>query len=732
MATPVANSVGLTGNPLIDGLVQGSSWTFSNAQHQLTYSLNLNFDFDAQGQPYAGQGGTWAANPALAGAVTRALAAWANVANISFNQVTSGTYLFQSTADLALALTGSDLQQSVSAVALGFFPDPAYATALLDDFGYSRTTYPRPEGDVLLDNFYGGFNNLSDGGTGYWTILHELGHALGLKHPFDDGGNGRPTFLQSSNSQYDIVRYTVMSYNITSGYAATPMPLDIQAIQQIYGANLAYHTGNDVYLPVADGAVRTIWDAGGTDTIDLSNMVRGANVDLRPGAFTELGDSSWLAIAYNCAIENAIGSAYDDWLLGNAGSNVLTGMAGDNVYFGFQGDDTYIVSSANDLVKEISNEGTDTVLSSVTYSFLMGALQSIEYIQLTGSDNINAVGNQATIRIDGNSGNNQIDDGFNAMTLLAGGIGNDTYIVRNSTDAVVENSGEGTDTVVLWAVPLYVLPANVENLSLHVTYTFAAVNLSGNVLNNTILGGGLDDTLAGGDGNDSLSGGSGFDSMLGGVGNDTLRGGDQGDYMSGGVGNDYLSGGKGLDTMTGGDGDDQLVGLLGSDTITGDAGFDFLDGGDGDDNLNGGTNGDTLLGGAGNDILGGGNGLDSLDGGEGNDTLTGGLGTDTLTGGAGADHFTFKHQLNATSNVDTITDFATGVDVIELLASIFGVFNGVLGQTMGVSANLLYDAGTGVLAYDADGAGLGTPVNFAILGASIHPATLGNDFLIVA
>jgi Ca2+-binding RTX toxin-like protein len=107
----------------------------------------------------------------------------------------------------------------------------------------------------------------------------------------------------------------------------------------------------------------------------------------------------------------------------------------------------------------------------------------------------------------------------------------------------------------------------------------------------------------------------------------------------------------------------------------------------GDDNLNGGINADTLIGGAGHDFLSGGKGTDSLDGGDGNDSLSGGLGTDLLIGGTGADRFTFRTALDGTINIDTIADFASGVDLIELSASIFGVFAGQVGSTVGTSVN---------------------------------------------
>ena len=140
------------------------------------------------------------------------------------------------------------------------------------------------------------------------------------------------------------------------------------------------------------------------------------------------------------------------------------------------------------------------------------------------------------------------------------------------------------------------------------------------------------------------------------------------------------------------------------------------------------TTDDDIRGNAGNDFIATGSGNDNLDGGAGDDILTGGLGTDTLIGGEGADHFVFDTTLD---NVDTITDFQSGTDIIELSPIVFSAFSGREGNRVGLGENLTYNPSNGVLAYDADGIGPDVAIPFAILGTSTHPEALSNDFLIV-
>jgi len=423
---------------------------------------------------------------------------------------------------------------------LGVFPDPAFADELLLEAGYSRSggrfPYPLPEGDITFDSENTVFSNLSSGSEGFYVMLHEIGHALGLKHTDDDGGNGRPTFAQLGIADHDWALYTIMPSEGLAYFPATPMSLDILAIQKIYGANLSYRTGDDVYVLQNDGIFRTIWDAGGTDTIDASGVSTGIFnsilVDLHPGSqiFINPAVSTVVSIAYGVTIENAIGGIGNDVLYGNDAANVLDGGGGGDQMAGGDGNDTYIVDQAGDVVTEQANQGTDTVRSSVTY--LLGSY--VENLILTGIGGINGTGNGLANRLTGNTQNNS----------LSGLDGNDKI-----------NGGGGADT------------------------------LSGGNGNDNLNGGGGADRLYGDAGHDSLSGATSADTLLGGAGSDTLNGGRGADSLSGGGGNDTLNGGTGNDTLNGGTGADSLNGGGGNDLLLWDAADTKVNGGLGTDTL---------------------------------------------------------------------------------------------------------------------------------------------------
>jgi len=127
-----------------------------------------------------------------------------------------------------------------------------------------------------------------------------------------------------------------------------------------------------------------------------------------------------------------------------------------------------------------------------------------------------------------------------------------------------------------------------------------------------------------------------------------------------------------------------------------------------------------------------------LIGGDGNDFIDGGFGKDLLTGGTGNDVFSFSTHLNQTFNMDTITDFTAGEDVIQLDRSIFtGIgIDGVLSESLfciGIAATqaddrIVYDQTIGALYYDADGSGVGAQIQLATLNSL--PSITNVDFMV--
>lgn len=208
-------------------------------------------------------------------------------------------------------------------------------------------------------------------------VLHETLHALGLKHPFSSGAV-LPT-------DQDIIPNTVMSYSPVAGgssgylskYPGEPMPLDIAALQYLYGAS-SLNAGDTVY-DLASSAFQSgfhaLWDAGGTNTFDASGVGRAVTLDLSAGARSDVGVkvsasasvggnvvkstyTSTLTIAAGTVIQDAVGTAYDDAIIGNGAGNWLRGGAGHDRLEGRGGNDVMAGGTGNDVLD--GGEGLDT------------------------------------------------------------------------------------------------------------------------------------------------------------------------------------------------------------------------------------------------------------------------------------------------------------------------------------------------------------------------------------
>jgi Ca2+-binding RTX toxin-like protein len=246
--------------------------------------------------------------------------------------------------------------------------------------------------------------------------------------------------------------------------------------------------GNDIYV-VSTGDTVVEQATQGLDTVQSDvTWTLGANIEA-------------LTLTGTAAI-NGTGNALDNVLTGNSAANVLTGGSGNDVY----------IIGVGDTVIEKSNAGIDTVLSDVTT--MLSA--NVEILVLTGTNAINGTGNNLANGITGNVAANMLNGGT-GTDILAGLDGNDTYVVDNTGDLVIELANNGVDTV--QSSVTYTLAVNVENLILTGT---TVINGTGNLLDNLILGNSATNVLTGVNGNDTLRGGKGNDTVNGGSGNDTF------------------------------------------------------------------------------------------------------------------------------------------------------------------------------------------------------------------
>lgn len=378
MSNFVGSTTGVPHTGLVyeDGILWGSRWRIENDNRRLTYS----FVNDR----------TWDDNfyPAEETAFHNAMQSWANVANFQLE--------FSGYNDHNAEITFHSVPGNVISGAAGMAMPPGY-----------NDIPPFVEGDVMINwEIYQANPNaeLIVGSKDYSTYVHEIGHALGLAHPHDNGGTSS-IYPGVDNNQdtgdYGLNQFvwTVMSYvNINSpyspgyntnwGFNRGPMAFDIAAIQYLYGANTAYNTGDNTYfLPTANGPGtywNCIWDAGGVDTISGQqannsvvinlNNASLANNDPNAGGFISQvnGIQGGFTIANShggmCVVENATGGNFNDSLIGNSCNNNLSGDCGDDILDGRYGNDVLYGGFGGDQL--YGGEGNDTLIgfdSQVSY-----------------------------------------------------------------------------------------------------------------------------------------------------------------------------------------------------------------------------------------------------------------------------------------------------------------------------------------------------------------------------
>ncbi|MBU1211300.1 MAG: matrixin family metalloprotease [Alphaproteobacteria bacterium] len=380
---------------------------------------------------------------------TVALSQWSKVANLSFVQTADAA-----AADFYLINVDSSI------IGGGILADFEFPSGGRQEgrFNYEGTGWD-------FSNTTGG---LQQGGYGFTTILHEVGHGLGLAHSHGrEGGSG---VFPGVDGAFDTGRfghnqglYTVMSYNdgrvadnldpdVTPGYgwSGTPMAFDIYAIQQIYGANNNYHKGNDVYrLPETnDGGTfyQAIWDAGGSDWMrydgdDMSTIdLRAASLrsgDMYAGGRLSSADGIYggYTIANGVTIENASGGSAGDFIYGNNVRNVIIGNDGDDFVVGFGGNDRLSGNAGNDVLR--GDDGKDVLLGHGGNDRLIGG-RDHDVAAGAGGDDV-LIGGAHNDVLKGQAGNDRLNGGGGGDRMFAGD-GND-----------IVNGGGGDDFFVFGA-----------------------------------------------------------------------------------------------------------------------------------------------------------------------------------------------------------------------------------------------------------------------------------------
>jgi len=470
--------------------------------------------------------------------------------------------------------------------------------------------------------------------------------------------------------------------------------------------------GDDSYVVdnVGDQVVETV--DGGLDivrtTLGTLTLADGVEDLSYTGSGTFVGTGN--------AIANSIyGKTLDDTLYGLDGDDKLVGGAGADLLDGGSGRDQVDYTKSAAVTVNLTTNVNHGGEAEGDRLFGIEVVVGSNYADtITGSDDPagdTLYGRGGDDVLAGGAGDDLLDGGA-GNDAMRGGAGNDTYVVYETGDQVTELAGEGRDRV-RTAATSYTLGANVEEL----VYTgTVAATLTGNALDNLIVGGDGVDTLTGGDGADMLRGGAGGDLLDGGTGSDTA------DY-AGSLGGVQVN--LRYQTATGADATgDRLMSIENAqgssfaDTLIGSAAANVLTGGDGDDTLSGDDGGDTLWGGLGDDRLDGGKNEDALYGEDGGDALAGGLQSDRLYGGAGNDILLGDNDwISSLAAKDTL-DGGDGDDVL------IGDGNSFTAAGRGADDKLTGGAGNDVLIGDGR-----TMVAGSVGGADTLDGGLGNDVL---
>ncbi len=559
------------------------------------------------------------------------------------------------------------------------------------------------QGDDIIQGGEG--SDLLDGDLGADTMVGGLGNDIYI---VDDAGD---TVTEAANEGTDEIRTTLSSYSL-AGFPnvenLTGTSNGGQSLTGNAGVNaITAGSGNDT---LDGGLGADAMTGGGGNDFHIVDDAGDSVVELAGGGSDYVGARISYALAAAARVEtlsalvqggtdalNLTGNGFAQDVIGNNGANILDGGGGADRLIGLAGDDILYVDSSDDQVIEFAGDGRDYVATKVSFALAAGAeVETLSTFSHGGTEALDLTGNGFGQDVIGNNGANILDGGGGADRLIGLG-GNDFYFIDSGDDQVIEFANDGADYVaarVSWALAA---GQEVETLSTISHAATDAIDLTGNELANTLIGNAGANVLDGGGGADRLIGLGGSDFYIVDNGGDTV-------LEDAGAGSDYVA--ARVSWTLGAGAEVETVSTLSH------AATDAID-------LTGNELANTMIG---ND---------------GANRLDGGAGADRLIGLGGADQFAFTTALGG-GNVDQILDYAVGVDRILLDDAVFaglalgnlaaGAFN--TGSTASdADDRILYDAATGALYFDADGAGGAAAVQFASVTAGL--AITASEFTVI-
>ena len=397
----------------------------------------------------------------------------------------------------------------------------------LDSAGYtylpetSKNSLNYLSSDIFIDADYDQ-PSITEPNYDLELIVHELGHALGLKHSFsetdsfDQIGDG-PYLERESEENTD---WTMMSYTDgDSAYSTNFEPFDIAALHYIYGVAADVNEGDSAYL-FDDSQGVFVYDGQGVDVIDASSAQSAATIYLTEGDWSFIGEKSdlitsanQLTINFNTEIEGAIGGDFNDTLSGNLLDNNLQGGGGNDIISTLEGADVVYAQADNDIITLTADStwGTGYFAKNVS--------------------NDSSVGTEEKISLEALNRFNDVIDGGDDVDMLNLTSGNDVFFIDDvysdhHSSLTLSSTTQGIDSTAR-IVGLETINAGSGNDIVDLTSTnfilTNAVTINGEAGNDTLWGSNGNDIINGGDGNDTLFGGSGSDTLTGGAGDDIFQ-----------------------------------------------------------------------------------------------------------------------------------------------------------------------------------------------------------------